>query len=56
MILWIAPSGYRRYGVQLRDSPKRCARAKRDEMLRPEIKRVWQANAGLWCAEGLEAD
>jgi putative transposase len=42
--LRIAPSGYRRHAAQLRDPSRRCARAKRDEFLAPEIKRVWQAN------------
>ena len=40
----IAPSGYRRYAAQLRDPSRRCARAKRDQILQPEIERVWQAN------------
>ena len=40
----IAPSGYRRHAAQRRDGSKQCARAKRDEVLQPEIKRVWQAN------------
>ena len=44
----IAPSGYRRHAAQLRDASKRCARAKRDEVLQPEIKRVWQANMQVY--------
>ncbi|KVD44738.1 transposase [Burkholderia sp. ABCPW 11] len=44
----IAPSGYRRHAAQLRDPSKRCARAKRDELLQPEIKRVWQANMQVY--------
>ncbi|KVD85156.1 transposase [Burkholderia sp. ABCPW 14] len=44
----IAPSGYRRHAAQLRDPSKRCARAKRDEVLQPEIKRVWQANMQVY--------
>jgi putative transposase len=46
--LRIAPSGYRRYAAQLRDTSRRCARAKRDEILQPEIKRVWQANMQVY--------
>jgi len=46
--LRIAPSGYRRHAAQLRDPSKRCARAKRDELLQPEIKRVWQANMQVY--------
>jgi hypothetical protein len=42
--LRIAPSGYPRHAAELRDPSCRCARAIRDERLRPEIKRVWQAN------------
>ncbi|ACR29011.1 integrase catalytic subunit [Burkholderia glumae BGR1] len=44
----IAPSGYRRHAARLRDPSKRCARAKRDEVLQPEIKRVWQANMQVY--------
>jgi putative transposase len=46
--LQIAPSGYRRHAAQLRDGSKRCARARRDEVLQPEIKRVWQANMQVY--------
>jgi transposase InsO family protein len=46
--LRIAPSGYRRHAAQLRDPSKRCARAKRDELLQPEIRRVWQANKQVY--------
>ncbi|KDR37522.1 transposase, partial [Caballeronia glathei] len=47
----IAPSGYRRHAAQLRDPSRRCARAKRDEFLSPEIKRVWQANMQVYGAD-----
>ncbi|SIT46600.1 transposase (fragment) [Paraburkholderia ribeironis] len=47
----ITPSGYRRHAAQLRDPSRRCARAKRDEFLRPEIKRVWQANMQVYGAD-----
>jgi putative transposase len=49
--LRIAPSGYRRHAAQLRDPSRRCARAKRDEFLRPQIKRVWQANMQVYGAD-----
>ncbi|MGF6852859.1 putative transposase [Paraburkholderia sp. CI3] len=47
----IAPSGYRRHAAQLRDPSRRCVRAIRDERLRPEIKRVWQANMQVYGAD-----
>ncbi|MFL9914259.1 IS3 family transposase [Paraburkholderia fungorum] len=50
-VLRIAPSGYRRHAAQLRDPSRRCARAKRDEFLAPEIKRVWQANMQVYGAD-----
>jgi putative transposase len=49
--LRIAPSGYRRHAAQLRDPSRRCARAKRDEILRPQIKHVWQANMQVYGAD-----
>jgi transposase InsO family protein len=49
--LRIAPSGYRRHAAQLRDPSRRCVRAIRDERLRPEIKRVWQANRQVYGAD-----
>ncbi|MGU7776396.1 IS3 family transposase [Burkholderia sp. MR1-5-21] len=50
-VLRIAPSGYRRHATQLRDPSKRCARAKRDDLLCPEILRVWQANMRVYGAD-----
>ncbi|WP_156516829.1 IS3 family transposase [Paraburkholderia caribensis] len=50
-VLRIAPSGYRRHAAQLRDPSCRCARAIRDERLRPEIQRVWQANMRVYGAD-----
>lgn len=47
-VLLIAPSGYRRHAVQLRDPSKRCARAKHDELLQTEMKRVGQANMQVY--------
>jgi len=52
-VLQIAPSGYRRHAAQLRDPLRRSARAKRDEWLRAEIKRVWQANMQVYGADKL---
>ncbi|MEX3785742.1 IS3 family transposase [Paraburkholderia sp. BR14374] len=50
-VLQIAPSGYRRHAARLRDPSLRCARAKRDGILRPVIKRVWQANMQVYGAD-----
>ncbi|WP_107938108.1 MULTISPECIES: IS3 family transposase [Burkholderia] len=50
-VLRIAPSGYRRHAAQLRDPSRRSVRAIRDERLRPEIKRVWQANMQVYGAD-----
>ncbi|KWR77370.1 transposase [Cupriavidus sp. IDO] len=47
----ISPSGYRRHAAQLRDPSRRSARSKRDELLRPEVKRVWQANMQVYGAD-----
>ena len=43
-VLQIAPSGYRRRAAHQRNPDLRCARAKTDDTLKPEIQRVWQAN------------
>jgi transposase InsO family protein len=49
--LQIAPSGYRRH-VALRRHPKqRSPRVQRDEVLLPEIERVWQANLQVYGAD-----
>jgi putative transposase len=50
-VLQIAPSGYRRYVAQQRNPALRCARAKRDDMLNPEIKRVWQTHMQVYGAD-----
>ena len=47
----IAPSGYRRYAAQQRDPDKRCDRAKRDEVLVPQIEQVWQSNMQVYGAD-----
>jgi putative transposase len=49
--LQIAPSGYWRHAALLREPHKRCARARRDEDLAPQIQRVWQANMQVYGAD-----
>jgi hypothetical protein len=49
--LQIAPSGYRRHAALLREPDRRCARARRDELLAPQIERVWQANMQVYGAD-----
>jgi len=48
--LQIAPSGYRHHAAQQRNPDLRCARAKTDDTLKPEIQRVWQANMRVYGA------
>jgi len=43
-VLPIAPSTYYAHKVKHRDPERRSARAKRDEALTPEIRRVWEEN------------
>ena len=50
-VLQIAPSGYRRHAAQQRDPALRCARARRDESLIPQIERVWQVNLQAYGAD-----
>ncbi len=50
-VLQIAPSGYRRHAAQQRNPDLRCARAQRDELLMPEIQRVWHANMQVYGAD-----
>jgi len=50
-ILQIAPSGYRRHAAHQRNPDLRCARAKLDDTLKPEIERVWQANMRVYGAD-----
>jgi transposase InsO family protein len=50
-VLRIAPSGYWRYAAERINPALRCARAKRDEMLLPEIQRVWHANMQVYGAK-----
>ena len=47
----VAPSAYRRHAALLREPHKRCARAQRDEVLAPQIQRVWQVNMQVYGAD-----
>jgi putative transposase len=49
--LQIAPSVYRRHAALGREPHRRCARAKRDMMLVPEIERIWQGNLQVYGAD-----
>jgi putative transposase len=49
--LQIAPSGYWRHAAHRRNPALRCARAQRDEVLVPQIERVWQANMQVYGAD-----
>lgn len=50
-VLQIAPSGYRRHAALRRSPEKRCARAQSDDLLVPQIERVWQANMQVYGAD-----
>ncbi|WP_369822456.1 IS3 family transposase [Pseudacidovorax sp. RU35E] len=50
-VLQVAPSAYRRHAALLREPHRRCARVQRDEMLMPQIQRVWQANMQVYGAD-----
>ena len=50
-VLQIAPSGYRRHAARQRNPALRCARAKRDDVLTPQIERVWQDNMQVYGAD-----
>ena len=50
-MLQIAPSGYRRHVAQQRTPELRCARAKQDETLLPQIHQVWQNNMQVYGAD-----
>jgi len=49
--LQVAPSAYRRHAARLRHPDLRCDRAKRDEILIPDIRRIWHANLGVYGAD-----
>jgi transposase InsO family protein len=50
-VLQVAPSAYRRHAARQRNPDLRSARAKRDEVLMPEIERIWQANLQVYGAD-----
>lgn len=50
-MLQIAPSGYRRRAAQQRTPELRCARAKQDAALLPQIHQVWQSNMQVYGAD-----
>jgi transposase InsO family protein len=50
-VLQVAPSGYWRYAAQRRNPALRCARAKSDDVLAPQIECIWQANMQVYGAE-----
>ena len=50
-MLQIAPSGYRRHAAQQRAQELRCARAKKDATLLPQIYQVWQNNMQVYGAD-----
>ena len=50
-VLQIAPSGYRKHAALRREPHRRCARARRDEALVPQIERVWRANLQVYGAD-----
>jgi putative transposase len=47
-VLQIAPSGYWRHQARQRNPELRCERAKRDEQLMPQVRRVWNANMQVY--------
>jgi len=49
-VLQIAPSGYYASRAQQADPRRRPARVQRDDILRGEIRRVWEANRGVYGA------
>jgi putative transposase len=49
--LQIAPSGYWLHAARTRNPDLRSSRAKRDDMLVPQIQRVWQANLQVYGAD-----
>jgi hypothetical protein len=47
----VAPSGYWRHAAQRQNPALRSARAPHDDLLMPEIQRVWQANMQVYGAD-----
>ena len=52
-VLRIAPSTYYRHAAQQANPSLRSARAKRDDWLRGEVRRVWEANFRVYGAQKL---
>lgn len=50
-MLQVAPSAYRRHAARQRNPELRSARAKRDDVLIPEIERVWEDNLQVYGAD-----
>jgi putative transposase len=50
-VLQVAPSAYRRHAARQRNPELRSARARRDELLVPDIERVWEANLQVYGAD-----
>jgi transposase InsO family protein len=50
-VLPIAPSTYYEHRARRRDPEKCAARARRDEALRPEVRRVWNENLAVYGAK-----
>jgi transposase InsO family protein len=50
-VLQVAPSAYRRHAARLRNPDLRSPRAKRDDALMPEIRRIWQENLSAYGAD-----
>ncbi len=50
-VLQVAPSAYRRHAARQRNPELRSDRAKRDEVLMPQIKRVWNDNLKVYGAD-----
>lgn len=50
-MLQIAPSGYRQHAARQRNPTLRPARIQRDEELKPQIQRIWEANMQLYGAD-----
>jgi len=50
-VLPIAPSTYYEHRARVEDPERRPARDKRDELLRPQIQRVWNDNQAVYGAD-----
>ena len=50
-VLQIAPSGYWRHAAHQRNPALRCQRDQRDDILAPQIERVWQDNMRVYGAD-----